>query len=758
MADWQRPARVGLASFALTFAVTLLYNMSERGRPPAAPVAPPVDPAAVLESRGARITLGDDSVITADRQFGYDDGAARLVRVEVVVPAGENRTGFRMRSGEVSGVQEAGEWRLVDSVTIETEDGLSGRTAEASYVDATGIVTMPAPARFEQGWMRLQGDAARYDRRRGVVHLDRRAVVELRPAMDADAPPTRISAGTAAVDRPAGVMHFVEGATIDTGGRRMQADSVVVHFDPDASRIDAIELTGAARVRGQEVARTDLREMSAQAIEVTYRDGELERAVLSGDARLRGGDARPGRLRALSAPTIAVSYRDGAPDRATMTGGARVVLFGDPPAADGVRITGDFVETALNAGAAGIDELRGRERVTLTLPAEGGVRRRIRAHTLDIGGAEAPARALEPMVPPAAPAGEDPSAGGLSAVFGGSVEMREPGVRQPASSQDERIMRSDRLEATLAEGLARLTAARFVGDVTLAAGAIRAQADRAAYAPDAALFTLVARDADDRPPRMDDERGFLQARTIVIDLEGPAIEATGEVKGVLGATGAADSAAAVRPALFAGAIPIHFVAGRFSYDSGQSLATYGGGARLWQGNTAFRGQSIVLDETTGDIAAEGAVETRTTMLREDSEQERAVETVTVGSGNVMSYDNRRRQATYATGARLSSPHSTLGGETIEVSLREDAHTLHGIRATGAVEIDLEARRVTAATLQYDDREGRYEFTGDPVIVADRTAGECRETTGRSVTFYRNDASISADGQLAERTASSGGGC
>ena len=66
--------------------------------------------------------------------------------------------------------------------------------------------------------------------------------------------------------------------------------------------------------------------------------------------------------------------------------------------------------------------------------------------------------------------------------------------------------------------------------------------------------------------------------------------------------------------------------------------------------------------------------------------------------------------------------------------------------------------MTAATLLYDDRQGRYDLTGEPVSVVERMAGDCRETTGRFVTFYTTGDSISADGQSAERTASASGTC
>lgn len=758
MAVWQRPARVGLASFALTFAVALAYSIADRDGPPAAEIVAPADPAAVLESSGARITLGDGSVIVADRQFAYDDGRIRLLGVEVAVPAGEDRTGFRLRGGEAAGVEATGEWSLSGSVVIETEDGLEGGTSEASYADAAGVVAMPGPARFEQGWMRLEGDAARYDRRGGLLHLDGRAAVELRPETDAGGTLMRIEAGAAVVDRLAGVMRFTRGTTIDAAGRRMQAYGVVVRFDPDASRVDAVELGGGARVLRRDAGGTEPREMSARGIAVTYGENEVQRSVLTGDARLLGGDTGPGQLRDLSAPVIDVSYRDGAPERAAMAEGARVELFGDGSGAAGLVIDGGFVETSLQAGAAGVDELRAREGVTLAFPAHAGALRRVRARTLEIGGGSAAGEETE--TPAATPETDSPAgtSNRLSAAFDGDVEMRESGVGPEAEARDERVMRAERLEADLAQGLARLAEARFLGGVTLEAGSLAAQADRASYAPEEALFTLRRADAAGAAPRMDDERGFVQADTLAIGLDGPRVEAAGEVRGVLGGDAAGEAASAVRPGVFAAETPIHFVAGRFSYAPEESLATYEDEARLWQGSTEFRARTIVVDETTGDLRAEGTVRTRTTMLQQDGELQQPVETAAAGSGDTLFYDNEHRRAAYETDARLESSDFSLAAETIDVFLQEDARTLERIEAAEDVELELDAREVTAAGLVYDDGEGRYDLTGEPVSVIERRAGGCRETTGRTVTFYTAGESISADGQSAERTASVGGGC
>ena len=200
------------------------------------------------------------------------------------------------------------------------------------------------------------------------------------------------------------------------------------------------------------------------------------------------------------------------------------------------------------------------------------------------------------------------------------------------------------------------------------------------------------------------------------------------------------------------------MAGRFVYDAAQSLATYSDGARLWQGSTEFRGQTVLLDETTGDISAEGSVRTRTTMLQNDETIDDVVETTTEGRAGTLFFDNGSRQATYTTNAVLSSPGFTLGSDAIELFLHDDARTLARIEADGEVALELDARSVTGDSLAYDDGEGRYDLTGDPVRVVEEMEEGCRETTGRTVTFYANGQSISADGQSAERTASTSASC
>ena len=617
MGRWTRSARIALISFVVTFAIAVFLGMQQRRSPTRAVAVDRADAAAIIQSRGSRITLASGSVIEADQQFAYEDGSVRLVGVSVTVPPGNDRTGFQMHGDEASGVEEAGEWRFAGDVGIATGDGLTGRTSEASYADADRLVTMPEPAEFEQGWMRLAGDGARYDLRRGLLHLDPRAVVALRTTGANRAAETRITASRARIARLDGYMRFTGSVQIDSAGWRMHGNTAVVRFDPDASRLDALDLQGEARILGKRGEPGRLREMSARAITVAYDDGEI--------------------------------------DSATLTGGAEVELFGGPDAA-GTRVAGRTVSVAL-AGNGGLRSLDAVDRVAVDLPSPDSEASssRITADTVEIT------------------AGEE---SGWDAMFDGQVEYRE---RDGEGERGDRIMQANRLEAGLAEDLASLDAARFLGGVAVEDSALTATADEATYDIGIASLTLLTVEEDRAAPRVDDARGTTQAETITVTLDGPGIDATGQVKSVLEALEASEETAdenSHRPGLLAANERIYVAADRLLYDSELSVATYSGTpARLWQDQAEFVGASITLNEATGSLQAEGGVRTRTTIVQKNDETGAVEALTTVGRGESMAYDDATRRVTYTTDANLENPRNDLSAENIEVQLQDDARTL-----------------------------------------------------------------------------------
>ena len=699
MGRWTRSARIVLISFVVTFAVAVFFGMRQRRSPTPAVASDRADATAIIQSRGSRITLAGGSIIEADQQFAYEDESVRLIGVSVTVPPVDDRVGFRMHGDEASGVEEAGEWRFVGNVGIETGDGLAGSTPEASYTDATRLVTMPKPAEFEQGWMRLAGEAARYDLRRGRLHLDPQAVVRLNTTGVSGAAGTRILAGRARIARRDGYMRFTGGVQILSDGWRMHGNDAVVRFDPDASRLDALDLKGAARILGTAGVPGRLREMSARAITVAYDGGEI--------------------------------------DSATLAGAAAVELFG-PPDAAGTRIAGRTVTVALASGG-GLRSLTSADRVAVDLPS------------LDSrpGSSRVTADAVEIT------AGEENR---WDAAFDGRVEYRESRARDSGEARGDRILRASRLEAGLAEDLASLATARFLGGVAVEDGALTAGAREANYDVGNARLTLLTGESDGAAPRVDDARGTTQAETITVTLDGQGIDATGRVKSVLEAAEGAGGENGRRPGLLAANERVYVAAERLLYDPELSVATYSGTpARLWQDQAEFLGSSITLNEATGSLEADGSVRTRTTIVEKNDETGAVEALTTVGGGGSMAYDDTTRRIAYTAGASLENPRNDLSAETIEVLLQDDARTLNRIFASGDVTLDLPGRRVTGETMAYDDADGRYEMEGDPVEILEQSEDACRETTGRSLTFFITD-EVQVDGEGEGRTSSTSDGC
>ncbi len=698
MGRWTRSARIALISFVVTFAVAVFLGMQRRS-PTRAVAVDRTDAAAIIQSRGSRITLAGGSIIEADQQFAYEDESVRLVGVSVTVPPGDDRTGFRMHGDEASGVEETGEWLFNGDVGIETGDGLAGNTSEASYADATRLVTMPKPAEFEQGWMRLAGEAADYDLRSGLLHLDPQAVVALSTTGAGGAAETRITAGRARIARLDGFMRFGGGVRIDSAGWRMHADDAVVRFDPDASRLDGLDLDGSARILGT--------------------------------------SGTPGRLREMSARAITVAYDDGQIDSATLAGAAAVELFG-PPDAAGTRIAGRTVSVALTGGG-GLRSLTAVDRVAVDLPSLDS----------DAGTSRVTADAVEIT------AGEE---NGWDAAFEGGVEYREPRAGDGSDARGDRIMRASRLEAGLAEDLASLDAARFLGGVDVEDGTLTANAHEATYDIGGALLALSRGESDGPAPSVDDARGTTQAQTITLTLNGQGLDASGQVKSVLEASTGAGGENGRRPGLLAANERVYVAAEQLLYDPELAVATYTGTpARLWQDQAEFLGASITLDEATGSLQAEGTVRTRTTIVQTNDETGAVEALATVGRGGAMAYDDATRQIAYTGGASLENPRNDLSAESIEVLLQDDARTLDRIFASDDVTLELPGRRVTGETMAYDDADGRYEMEGEPVEILEQSEDACRETTGRTLTFFITD-EVQIDGEGEGRTSSTSDGC
>ena len=707
MTGWQRRTRRVIGVFALVFGMIVFLAIRERSAPAERVVVERVDPDAVVESTGIEMiqTRGaeQDFKVEAQRQLTYVDGAVRLVEVTVSVPKRVDRSEFVVsgHEGEISSNQSA--VTVTGDVQLAVSDGLTATAEKASYDDRDKIVRMPGPVRIERDEMEAFGVGVTYDGNRDTLRLLDQADVAVLGGADAEG--VDITSSSAILAHRDGFMHFEGDVTMRSVGQVMKADAAVVHLREEMTQIEMIELFGDSRVTREALEVGSLRNMYAHDMTLVYaEDGQsIQRTTLAGSGviELAGSGGQSAR-----------------------------------------RIAGESMDVRLGPGGSTVIRLVARDAVQVDFPADGDApAQRIRAVTLDGNG--------------------EPDVGLTAARFEGAVEYRETRAAIASTPGVERVTRARTLEVNLKPGLGAVEEARFGGDVTLEDGRVTAEAENARYDVVAGIIELLSDPAADRTPRLVDERGSVTANRIELTLEGGAIVADGEVRTVLQSTGEHDGSApelveterARLPAMLHQREPVWVTSGHFEHDGERSLAEYTGGARLWQGDTEIQASTITLDERLGNLRATGSVRSRLRLVQPNAETGEPERVTSLAWGEQLVYDDALHRTVYTTAARLNGPAGDLRADRIELYLGESGDTLERVEAYGAVTVQLNGRWASGARLTYVAAEERYELSGAPVRMVEQLATECRETTGRTLTFFRSIDTVAVDGNAEIRTQS-----
>jgi len=719
---WQRPVRIGLATFTVAFGAILFFGARDRAPSVVAGTVLRTDRNAVIESRDAQIVQREDRAdnvkIDADRQLAYEDGSVKLL----------------------------------GRVKIEFSDGLVVETEEAVYADGGDSVSMPGLVKLGRPNMEAKAESARYERTEDLLYLEPNATVVLRSlAVETGLESqTVINAERALIAQANGYMEFAGSVAITGGPQSMHANEIHTNLTPNTSAFASLALTGDARVRGTEETPGSLELVTAPIINVTYNDTVLQNILMAEGARLElFTDGSGGQLREMSATDISVQYLDDELNSIVLDRAGNIALVGTEDS-QGTEISGEYIEVALGSGTKSFDRIYGREEVSIRLPVRKDSVQTISAGSMEVANAEL----------------QTDADGGLQAVFEGEVEYVENDAGGTGGESDvfRRIL-SEELTAELDSNLVGMEAARFTGGVRVDTGELTGLAEEVIYDVGADQVTFGGTDAQGRVPLLNDARGALLATSISVRLDGPDIDATGAVSSVLSAEakGFDGESDAKRPQLLSDASPIYVTATEFAFDGAASRATYTGTSRLWQDSTEFRANSLVLDEVSGDVSAAGSVETKILILQNTDDSEEPVQVLSTGSADTFEYIEATRTANYSANATLLTEIIDLTASTIQLVLETDGRSLDRILASGGVKLMLEGRQMVGETMAYYENDGRYEMTGDPVRIIEEVAAEsedfetemteCRETTGQALTFYVTSEALSVDAQSEIRTTS-----
>jgi lipopolysaccharide transport protein LptA len=185
--------------------------------------------------------------------------------------------------------------------------------------------------------------------------------------------------------------------------------------------------------------------------------------------------------------------------------------------------------------------------------------------------------------------------------------------------------------------------------------------------------------------------------------------------------------------------PVTVTSNRLEYDGLAGHAVYTGNSRLWQGATKVNGDTIVVDDTTGNL--EARVNVHTEMMIDDVDPKTKVRKSTNSTGEAQSffYDDAKRLATYTTKAHLIGAQGDLAAEKIELYLKDGVNELQrieGYGANGAVVVKEGGRVATGARVTYLADDQTYHLTGTPVEAVEVAPPDCKKSVGSVLTFQR----------------------
>jgi lipopolysaccharide export system protein LptA len=699
---WQKVARLLIAAFVIVFAGVVIYAMRQRAlvAQPAGGAVAVTDPKALSETGpGVAKSFKDDKVVSSvqfEKQMTYADGKTKAFGVKLHLTDKDGKpvtiTGDEAEILSPQGQsQTVNVGRIVGHFRLETESGVVVTAAEANYDKSQSTFRIPGPVEFTKGRMKGTSVGATYDEVRNVFWLLEQAHIVVTP----DAKGAGAMEGTAASAGFARSDHYF----------RLEKNAKVV---ADGRTLEAVQITANLDETGEKILQMNLRDQSR---------------VTSTTA---------------NAPSMSAKHIDltNAPDGRTLQSSKLmengVVEFAGAAGGAGRRISGSTIDIGMSPDGTTVTSLTAVEKVQVDLPAEAG----------------APARQIRSAILRATGA---PGQGLQNAVFEGGAEFSETRPANGKTPAGERKARSQRLIVDTKPGLGPIERADFRGNAHFEDGQMVADAPRAVYNIDKDQLDLSPSKGDaGTGPILNNSQLRVEAVNIQVSPSTEKLSADTEVKSIIKPQKKGDPNSTRMPVMLKQDQPVKVTANRLLYD-GVAEATYSGNAMLWQENgSRISGDSILLNDKTGNLTARTDV--RTTMMLTDEDPKTKVRkpTETRASGDMLVYDDAKRLATYTSAApgtaRLTNIQGDMKGNRIDLFLKEGGGELERIEADGTVSVKLDTLYATGRHLVYKTIDDTYVLTGDPVVgIQKDSQGACKQTDGNKMTYRRKEDSLLVEG-------------
>src|SRR5262249_27769850 len=146
--------------------------------------------------------------------------------------------------------------------------------------------------------------------------------------------------------------------------------------------------------------------------------------------------------------------------------------------------------------------------------------------------------------------------------------------------------------------------------------------------------------------------------------------------------------------------------------------------KLWQADTSVHGETLTLDNKSGDMSASGSVTTTTLLEQRDKKQKDKKQKVrSTGTAEKFNYEESTRRATYTGTAHLSGPQGDITADRIELYLQPSGDEVDRAEAYDKVTLREQDRKTTGDRLTYTSSNDTYIVVGNPLTIVDACGRE-----------------------------------
>ncbi len=766
---WQRILRPALGLFALAFAIWVGVSIRkpQRTTPPSATIGKDV---LARSTKGQTFLIkgaAQDISIAYEELINYTSGQSKFTKAHIKVMGRAGRD-FEVLANEAESAANNTQIDLRGNVVITTSDGLKVETETATYTESDGVTRAPGPVRFSRARMTGSSVGASYDRLRDVLWMLDQAHITVAPD-DKGAGGADVTAGAAGYAKRDRYLRFERGVKMRRGTQVMSAEGALVTLEAAADVVDQIELRGSSQVSGVGAGANGLEAMQSRDMNLGVADdGEtLQQATLLGNAVLRvaGGPNAPAQQLTGAALDVEI-----APDGQSVQGltAQDEVQLDLPPASPGAptrRIRSRSLDADGEPGVPGLRTARfsGDVEFRETVPAakdKPAVERVVRAPHLEtklqsgLGTidratftegvsikdgtrtAQGPTMIYDvaqgniALSSPAGAAGFVQVSDERINIEAGALEWTLDGTRMVAETKVKSVLKPGGGPASAGKAVKRpsmLTADQPI-NVTSAQMTYNQQTGHAEYTGDAQLWQGAT---------------SIRAKTITLDEATGNLTAKDAVRSVMRveAKSSSKSEAAAKAAAAAG-----------------PAATTPPSTPTPPAATAPAATPSATPPTTPATGAKAATPAVKTEAAGAEGKPGVIVSNTIATANELVYDDAERRARYTGTARMVGEQGDLRGERLELYFDESGRGLSRLEAFDAVRFQLKARPGggprwgNGVRLTYFAEDERYVLSGPRATVVERLAPtQCRETTGRTLTFFTSTDSVVVDSDNNSRT-------